>query len=99
MNSLIDLSSRVTCFAQLAAALSDVLTVLEQAHADANTAFIDVERQLVDRVRAFGRAATGALLGRWEPRADDVKVDGRMYRRVREATRGHYIGLDGTFEV
>jgi len=99
MKSLIDPSSRVTHFPELAAALDGMLTVLERAEYDADTVFIDVERALVERIRAVGREAIRALLCRWHPSSDEVRVDGARYRRMRQTTRGRYTCLDGTIEV
>lgn len=99
MNSLNDLASRVTHFPELAAAFADVLAVLEDARFDPGVVFIDIERTLVERVRALGRATCATLLARWQPDAAEVRVDGRRYRRMRQPTAGTYVGVDGPMVV
>lgn len=59
----------------------------------------EVETELVERVRAVGRAALAEVVVAYAPPSELVDVGGRVFKRMSEPSLGRYVSLWGTVEV
>lgn len=66
---------------------------------DAVPSFQEVEAEVAEHVQAVGRAAVGDVLSAYEPTAELVDVEGRVFGRMSSPTPGRYVTLWGRVNV
>jgi hypothetical protein len=92
------LASLVTQFPSFLSPLSEFAEVVIQAVEDVGS-LVDAETDIAKAADALVRAGLSEVLVRHQPAAALVEIEGRRYKRVRDASRGTYFGLRGAMTV
>lgn len=104
MRSMDDVTVGVTELERLEAsidALKQAVTAARAAWArePADVNFRDIERTVLDHTARVSADAIAASLAAGEPSEPEVELDGRVYRRMPQASNGVYFGLHGKVRV
>ena len=90
-----------TCAGELRAHIGALLSFVEEFSADGPKPgeFRDAERRVRSLAGAVERAATASVLEQYEIDAEQVVHDGRIWRRMKEASAATYHGMAGPMRV